>query len=168
MRGLNSIADADEPPVGIVFWSFRIMVGLGVLMIGLGLAATITYLRRRDIFHATWLQRAALLMAPSGLIAVTAGWITTEVGRQPFVVYGTLRTADAVSPVTAQAVGTSLIAFIVIYFLVFGAGIVYLLRLMNKPPTPTEKGARSEPPIRTAGITPAPQLGKKQSDQPAE
>jgi cytochrome d ubiquinol oxidase subunit I len=97
-------------------------------------------------------------MGPAGFLAVIAGWVTTEVGRQPFVVYGLLRTADAVSPLAAPAVGASLLAFVVVYFAVFGIGIWYLLRLMRKPPEPGEpEPERSErEPIRTAGITPGP------------
>ncbi len=73
-------------------------------------------------------------MGPAGFVAVLAGWITTEVGRQPFTVYGLLRTADSLAPVAAPAVGASLLAFIVVYFVVFGAGTFYILRLMAQPP----------------------------------
>ncbi len=133
------------------------MVALGFAMAAVGLWSLIARLRGR-LYDADWLHRVALVMAPAGLVAVIAGWITTEVGRQPYVVYGALRTADAVSPVGASAVGTSLVAFVVIYFAVFGAGILYLLRLMNRPPEPAQRGVRTEPgPIRTAGVTPAPQ-----------
>src|SRR5246127_2490665 len=80
-------------------------------------------------------------MGPSGLIALVAGWITTEVGRQPWVVYGVLRTADAVSPLSSQQVGTSLLIFIIVYFLVFGTGAYYMLKLMAKGPDVGEAGA---------------------------
>lgn len=98
-------------------------------------------------------------MAPSGLIAVLAGWVTTEVGRQPFTVYGLLRTADSAAPLAAPAVGASLVAFIVIYFTVFGAGTFYILRLMSRPPVFDEPKLKevTKGPIRTAGITPAPE-----------
>jgi len=95
-------------------------------------------------------------MGPTGFVAVLAGWITTEVGRQPYTVYGLLRTGDSLAPVDAPAVATSLIAFIVVYFFIFGAGTVYLLRMMNKRPASPKLGLR-EGPIRTAGVTPAPQ-----------
>jgi cytochrome d ubiquinol oxidase subunit I len=97
-------------------------------------------------------------MAPAGFLAVIAGWVTTEVGRQPYVVYGLLRTADAVSPLAAPAVGASLLAFVVVYFAVFGIGIWYLLRLMQRPPQPGEPDAQrtEREPIRTAGIVPGP------------
>jgi cytochrome d ubiquinol oxidase subunit I len=89
-----------------------------------------------------------------GFVAVLAGWVTTEVGRQPYTVYGLLKTADSASPLQASAVGASLIAFICVYFAVFGAGTFYLLRLMGREPE-TAKGSLKEGPIRTAGITPA-------------
>ena len=94
-----------------------------------------------------------------GFVAVLAGWITTEVGRQPFTVYGLLRTSDSLAPVAAPAVAASLIAFIVVYFFVFGAGTFYLLRMMNKPAATAHLGLKDGP-IRTAGITPSP------ADQP--
>ena len=94
-------------------------------------------------------------MGPSGLVAVVAGWIVTEAGRQPFTVYGLLRTADSMSPIAAPAVAASLLAFIVVYFVVFGAGILYLFRLFAKPPEAHEPGPQQGHPVRTAGITPA-------------
>ena len=153
LDGLDSVADEDEPPVAIVFWSFRVMVGLGMLMAAVGLWSLISRWRGR-LDRDRWLQRVVLVMGPSGLVAVIAGWITTEVGRQPWVVYGEMRTSDAVSPLGAAAVSASLLAFVVIYFAVFGAGIVYLLKLMAVPPVTGERGVRSEPgPIRTSGVT---------------
>ncbi|RVT83243.1 cytochrome ubiquinol oxidase subunit I [Rhodobacteraceae bacterium CCMM004] len=155
MDGLDTVPDELEPPVGIVFWSFRVMVGIGLLMTVVGLWSLVSRVRGR-LYDDRWLHRAALVMAPSGLIAVLAGWITTEVGRQPFVVYGELLTAEAASPLGAAAVGASLVAFILIYFAIFGAGVVYILRLMATPPLPGQRGVREEPgPIRTAGIMPA-------------
>jgi cytochrome d ubiquinol oxidase subunit I len=88
---------------------------------------------------------------------VLAGWITTEVGRQPYTVYGLLRTSDSLSPIEAPAVGASLIAFIVVYFVVFGAGVFYLIRLMRRSPEVPDEAA-DEGPTRAAGITPAAQL----------
>jgi cytochrome bd ubiquinol oxidase subunit I len=92
-----------------------------------------------------------------GFVAVLAGWITTEVGRQPWTVYGLLRTADSAAPLAAPAVATSLAAFAVVYFTVFGAGVFYILRLMSHAPHRDEPGV-AETPIRTAGITPAPAI----------
>jgi cytochrome d ubiquinol oxidase subunit I len=97
----------------------------------------------------------ALAMGPAGFIAVLAGWVTTEVGRQPFTVYGLLRTADSVSPLAAPAVASSLIAFVIVYFIIFAAGAVYILRLMAAPPHHGEQGPQRDAPTRAAGITPA-------------
>jgi len=95
-------------------------------------------------------------MGPSGFIAVIAGWVTTEIGRQPFTVYGLLRTAQSAAPLGAPAVATSLLAFVIVYFAVFGAGTWYVLRLMSKPPEPHETADPSgAAPTRAAGITPA-------------
>jgi cytochrome d ubiquinol oxidase subunit I len=155
MAGLDTVPDDREPPVQIVFWSFRVMVGLGFLIVGLGLWSLVARLRRR-LFDWPMLHRAALLMGPAGFVAVIAGWITTEVGRQPFTVYGLLRTADSVSPLAAPAVASSLIAFVIVYFAVFGFGSWYILKLMAKGVEPHEDEPENRAPIRTAGITPGP------------
>jgi cytochrome d ubiquinol oxidase subunit I len=154
--GLKAFPPDQRPTnVPLVFWAFRAMVGLGFLMIALGLVSL--WLRwKGELYDTPWFLRWAVAMGGSGLVAVTAGWIVTEAGRQPFTVYGLLRTADSVSPIAAPAVLTSLTMFIVVYFVVFGAGIWYLLRLFRHPPEAHETGAEAEPPIRTAGITPAP------------
>ena len=158
MKGLKAWPRDERPNATIVFWSFRIMVGLGTLMMLVG--AWSLWLRfRRRLFDSTPLLRFALLMGPSGFVAVLAGWITTEAGRQPYTVYGLLRTAQSASPIDAAAVGASLIAFIIVYFLVFGAGTFYLLRLMGKPPELSEPDIEKGKPTRAAGITPAPALG---------
>lgn len=156
LDGLDTVSDDEEPPIAIVFFSFRIMIGLGFSMLGLGLWSLWARWRGK-LFEAPWLHRLALVMGPSGFLAVLAGWITTEVGRQPYTVYGLLRTSDSLAPVAAPAVATSLIAFIIVYFAVFGAGTFYLLRMMNKRPATPDLGLRDGP-IRTAGITPAPQI----------
>ena len=157
MAGLDTITDDEEPPVGMVFWSFRIMVGIGFAMLGIGLWSLWGRVRGR-LYDMPWLHRAAVLMGPSGFAAVLAGWITTEVGRQPYVIYGLLRTADAASPLDAPAVAASLLAFILVYFTVFGIGVWYILKLMGKSPQAGELGAKRGDvgPIRTAGITPGP------------
>ncbi len=153
LAGLKTIPKSDRPPAEIVFWSFRIMVGLGLLMFALGLWSLLARARKR-LYDWRWLHRFALAMGPAGFVAVIAGWVTTEVGRQPWVIYGLLRTKDAVSPIASPGVTGSLIAFVLVYFAVFGAGTWYILRLMAKAP---EEGEEGEPraPIRTAGVTPA-------------
>lgn len=153
LAGLDTIPDDRQPPVAVVFWSFRVMVGLGFAMLGLGLVSLVA--RARGSLH-DWplLHRVAILMGPTGFIAVIAGWITTEVGRQPYTVYGQLLTAESHSPLAGSAVAASLVAFVIVYFVVFGAGTRYLLRLMARTPDAQE----TEPPqtpIRSAGITPA-------------
>lgn len=153
LDGLDTVAREDRPPVGIVFWSFRIMVGLGFLMAGLGLLSLLARWRGK-LYDWRWLHRFALAMSPAGFVAVIAGWITTEVGRQPWVVYGHMRTSEAVSAIDAPAVATSLLAFVVIYFAVFGAGTVYILKLMSKPPAHSDSEL-GDMPVRAAGITPA-------------
>jgi cytochrome bd ubiquinol oxidase subunit I len=153
MAGLDTVPEADRPPVGIVFWAFRIMVGLGFLMAALG-ALSLLARWRGKLYDWPWLHRFALLMGPSGLVAVLAGWITTEVGRQPWTIHGLMRTADSVSPLAAPAVATSLLAFVVVYFAVFGAGVLYILKLMAKPPLPHESPPPNIP-VRAAGTTPA-------------
>jgi cytochrome bd ubiquinol oxidase subunit I len=152
MAGLDTIPEADQPPAAIIFWSFRIMVGIGFLMLGLGLWSLWARWRGR-LYDWSLLHRAAVAMAPSGFVAVIAGWVTTEVGRQPFTVYGLLRTAASVSPLAAPAVGASLAAFVVVYAAVFGIGVWYILKLMSQPPHPGEP--EPEAPVRSAGITPA-------------
>jgi cytochrome bd ubiquinol oxidase subunit I len=156
VEGLKTVPRRDRPPVGIIFWSFRIMVGLAFLMFGLGLLSLWARVRGR-LYTSPLLHRLALVMGPSGFVAVIAGWVTTEVGRQPFVVYGLLRTADAVAPIGTPGVTGSLIAFVLVYCAVFGAGIGYILRLMADPPGPGEPEPLHEP-IRTAGITPSPAI----------
>jgi cytochrome d ubiquinol oxidase subunit I len=161
LPGLEDFPRDRWPPTPIIFWSFRIMVGLGLAIFGFGLCSLVARLRGR-LFDWRWLHRIALVLAPAGFVAVIAGWVTTEVGRQPFTIYGLLLTADSHSPIAAPAVATSLLAFIVIYFVVFGAGIFYLLRLMAAPPQAHE----AEPPqlpLRAAGITPAPAVIESQT-----
>jgi len=149
--GLTDVPASDRPPVGMVFWSFRIMLLIGTLMALIGLYSA--WLRWRGrLYDTPWLQRAAVWMGPSGFVAVLAGWIVTEVGRQPFTVYGLLRTSDSLAPVDAPAVAASLIAFIVVYFALFGAGTYYIIRMMGA--APDGQGPQTGAPQRAAGTTP--------------
>ncbi|WP_047306997.1 cytochrome ubiquinol oxidase subunit I [Rhodopseudomonas palustris] len=160
LAGLDTLPREDWPPVPITFWSFRVMVALGFLMLGLGLSGL--WLRWRGrLFESRPLHRFALAMGPAGFVAVLAGWVTTETGRQPFTVFGLLRTTESVSPLAAPAVASSLIAFVVVYFAVFIAGAVYILRLMAHPPHHGEEGPRGDMPERAAGITPAPAIATR-------
>lgn len=142
VQGLDTWPREDQPPVFLVFWSFRIMVGLGLLMIALGLWGVWLVWRRRVDGNRLFLGFAAL-MGPSGFVAVIAGWIVTEVGRQPWVIQGVLLTRDALSPVTPGSVATSLLIYLVIYSIVFVAGAIYILRLLREGPVPG--GAEPKP-----------------------
>jgi cytochrome d ubiquinol oxidase subunit I len=154
LAGLDTVPRENWPPVPIVFWTFRIMVGIGFLILGLGLFSLWSRWRGA-LYQSGLLHRYALAMGPAGFIAVLAGWFTTEVGRQPFTVYGLLRTAESASPLAAPAVGSSLIAFVIVYFIVYAAGLTYLFRLMAQPPHPGEEGPSGSIPAHAAGITPA-------------
>ncbi|WP_309087209.1 cytochrome ubiquinol oxidase subunit I [Phenylobacterium sp.] len=164
LAGLDTIPRENWPVVPVVFWSFRVMVGLGLLMLALGAFSLLARVRRK-LFDWPLLHRFAVAMGPAGFVAVIAGWITTEVGRQPFTVYGLLRTAHSAAPLDAPAVGASLLAFICVYFVVFGAGTAYILKLMGHAPHPGEPGLDTGPgaPIRTAGITPAPAVAPRRA-----
>ena len=156
VHGLKDWPEQDRPPAEIVFWSFRVMVGLGFAMVGIGVASLWLRLRRR-LYQARLMHWAALAMGPSGLVALLAGWVTTEVGRQPYTVFGVLRTADSLSPIGAPGVAISLAAFVVVYLTVFGAGVALILRLLSRPPMPDEAGPGALP-SHAAGIAPGPIL----------
>lgn len=157
IKGLKEWPPEDRPNAAIVFWSFRIMVGLGILMVALAIWSLMLRLRRR-LFESRALLRMSLLMGPAGFIAILSGWITTEVGRQPYTVYGLLRTVDSISPVAASAVGTTLSIYVLVYLMIFGAGLYYILRLMRHPPAEHEQDMTTGVPLRAAGITPAPAM----------
>lgn len=143
VKGLKDFAPADRPPVTVVFFAFRLMVAMWGIMLLLTLWAGWLAWRKR-LWTTLLFLRAATWAIPAGYIAVTAGWTTTEVGRQPYVVYGLLRTADAVSPNLAGSdVIASLLIYIVVYAIVFGAGLYYLVALVRRglperldPPAP--------------------------------
>ncbi|MEO8241373.1 MAG: cytochrome ubiquinol oxidase subunit I [bacterium] len=151
LAGLDTVPVDKQPPVAVLFWSFRVMVGLGLAFLALGIWGL--WARARvSLYHSALLHRAAILLGPMGFVAVLAGWITTEVGRQPYTVYNLLTTADSASSIAAPAVAASLIAFVVVYFLLFGAGVFYVLRLMNRPPGPGETGLPLHEPVRAGGL----------------
>ena len=134
---LKDFPPEDRPNSTIVFWTFRIMVALGLLMIATGLWSL--WLRRGDrLFESRAFLRLVLYMGPSGLVAILAGWFTTEIGRQPWIIHGLMRTSEGVSNHSAEQLGLTLALFVLIYFAVFGIGIVYVLRLIGKGPVPHE------------------------------
>ncbi len=144
VQGLKAWPADERPPAALVFWTFRIMVGLGLLMIATGLIALVLYFRKR-LFDTRWFQLLCMALTPSGFIAVLAGWFVTEVGRQPWIVQGILRTEDAVSPVAGNSVALSLAAFVLVYTFVFGAGSYYILRLISRGPQTEEADTEEEP-----------------------
>lgn len=150
VTGLDAFPREDWPNVPLVFWTFRIMVGIGLLMILYGLTGAVQYFRKR-LFEHGWYFRWAVLMGPLGFVAVLAGWFVTEVGRQPWLVQGLLRTSELASPIGAPGVAGSLLAFLVVYLPVFAAGAFYLLRLMGRTPVDPKMASIAKGPLRSAG-----------------
>ena len=155
VRGLKDWPRQDRPPVPWIFLSFRIMVGLGVLMSLTGVSALVLYLRKR-LFDATWFRYWCMAMTPAGFICVIAGWFVTELGRQPYIIQGLMRTSEAVSPVPNPSVAISLAAFVLTYTVVFGSGSYYIVKLIRKGPetaTPTygAHGVKKPPLIMKMG-----------------
>jgi len=144
IRGLKSFAKEDRPPVAPVFYAFRVMVGIGLLMLALVIWSAVRW-RAGDLVQSKATLRAWMLMTPTGFVAVLAGWYVTEIGRQPFVIYGLMRTSEAGSAVSAGSVMTSLVAFGTVYMFVFAAGTWYLLKLLRKGPQPVLDGAMLHP-----------------------
>jgi len=152
--GLKDYPKQDRAPSFIVFFSFRIMVAIGMLMAVLGFFSL--FLRWRGTFYTnSLLLRSAIIMGPSGFIALLCGWTTTEVGRQPFTVYGLMRTADSVSPIALPNMAASMTGFVLVYFVVFVAGIGILFRAFGQEPHPGEQGPDEHEPHRAAGLTQA-------------
>ncbi|HTD11925.1 MAG TPA: cytochrome ubiquinol oxidase subunit I [Steroidobacteraceae bacterium] len=131
--GLMDFPRADRPPVVPVFFAFRVMVGIGLALIALGLTGASLWWRRR-LFDTRWYLRIAASAWPLGFIAILAGWLTTETGRQPFIIYGVMRTAQAVAPVSAATVAVSLALFVLVYCAVFSMGIYYIHKLIARGP----------------------------------
>jgi cytochrome d ubiquinol oxidase subunit I len=139
--GLKSVPPDQRPPVKPVFFAFRIMVGIGLLMIAIGLSGAFLWWRGK-LTTTRWYLGIVQYGWWLGFVAVLSGWITTEVGRQPWIAYGILRTADAISPVSAASVLTTLILFVIVYGIVFTMGIYYINRLIEHGP----QGRAVEPP----------------------
>ncbi len=137
VKGLKTWKAEDRPPVAPLFYCFRLMVGIGVLMLLTGICAFILNWHKK-LFSTRWFQAWCILMTPSGFAAILFGWMVTEIGRQPYVVYGMLRTRDVVSNILGIEVLISLSTFIVVYILIFGAGTYYILKLIQKGPETKE------------------------------
>lgn len=128
---LTDFPPRDRPPVLPPFVGFRLMVGIGLLLIALGLTGAWLWWRRR-VFESRWYLGLASCAWPLGFIAIIAGWVTTETGRQPYVIYGILRTTQAVSPLAAATVSASLLLFVLVYLAVFSMGVHYMYKLINR------------------------------------
>lgn len=149
--GLDAFPREDWPNAPLIFWCFRIMVGIGVLMIAFGLTGAVNALRKR-LFDAHWHHAWAVAMGPLGFIAILAGWFVTEIGRQPYVVYGLMRTSEAASPIGAPGVAGSLLGFLIVYLIVFSAGVFYILRLMRRTPGAAPEKPLTEGPLRPSHL----------------
>jgi cytochrome d ubiquinol oxidase subunit I len=152
VRGLKEWPPDQRPPVAVPFFAFRIMVGIGLLMLALIVASWWLRARRR-LFDENWFLRSCVFTSPLGFLAVLAGWATTEVGRQPWTVYGLLRTADSVSPsLTGFDVVLSLVGYGVVYLIMFPVGIAMMARIVRNGPSepamepePIESGPPQQP-----------------------
>ena len=132
--GLKQFAPEDRPPVLIPFYAFRVMVGIGLILLGVAVLHVVLRLTGR-LESARWFQRVVIACTPLGFVAILCGWFTTEVGRQPWTVYGLLRTGDSVTPaLTTGAALTSLVTFVVVYAFIYLFGTYYLVRLLRKGP----------------------------------
>jgi cytochrome d ubiquinol oxidase subunit I len=151
VKGLDAWPKDQWPVVSVEFFTFRIMVGLGFAMAGLGLLSLWLRYRRR-LYETRWFHWLCTVMAPAGFIAIVMGWTTTETGRQPWTVYGMVTTAQSVSPITLPEVITSFAVIIVIYTLVFGSGILYVLKMMAKAPERDEPSLQGDAPLRSHGL----------------
>jgi cytochrome d ubiquinol oxidase subunit I len=154
IKGLKEWPADQRPPVGPPFFAFRIMVGIGVIMLLVVVIGQLLQLRGR-LCDSVWFLRLCQLVAPLGFVSVVAGWITTEVGRQPWTVYGLLRTADSVSPsLTGANVAWSLAFYVLVYLIMFPTGIAFMAGLVRRgpqrpdaeaPPVEIESGRPHEP-----------------------
>lgn len=133
LPGLKDVPPTDRPPLPLVFWSFRFMIMIGVLMVFTSFLG-VYYHFKRSLEKASLYHYLCMLMGPSGILAVLAGWFVTEVGRQPYTVYGIMRTSESFSSIAPAHLSASLLLFILVYSFVFGAGIYYIFKLIRKGP----------------------------------
>jgi cytochrome bd ubiquinol oxidase subunit I len=160
--GLDAFPPEDRPPVLIPFLAFRIMVGMGLIMLAVSWFGVFLHWRGR-LESTRWYLWCALLSFPAGFIAVLAGWFTAEVGRQPWVVYGLLRTKDAVTPsLKTGDVITSLLAYIIVYAVIYAFGLYYIYRLLNDGLNDDSVGPGGATPARPLADTMQAEAGKRE------
>ena len=159
VKGLKDFPRDQRPPVAIVYFAFRIMVGVGLLMLATVITGLVL-LARRQLDTAQWYLRLCEFTICLGFIAVIAGWTTTEVGRQPWTIYGLMRTADSVSPsLTGNNVLLSLLLYVAVYLVIYPVGVSIMLRIVRRGPatseeeTPVQSG-HPKSPIEALGATP--------------
>ncbi|MGI8781904.1 MAG: cytochrome ubiquinol oxidase subunit I [Solirubrobacteraceae bacterium] len=134
--GLNSVPEADRPPVNVVRYAFQTMVGIGTALAALAAVFLITWWRRRRLPRSPWFYRAVMLAVPLSLVALIAGWVATEVGRQPWIVYETMRTSDAVTASDELEVG---FAVLILVYVGLAAALAWLLRRLTRRPIKAER-----------------------------
>jgi len=149
VEGLKNTPRDRQPRMGMVFYAFRIMYGLAILMFALGVASLWLRLRGR-LFASRWFLWTLVLMTPSGIIATLAGWYVAETGRQPWVIYGILRTVDAVSPVPAHALLSTLIGFVCVYSVFMSAFLIFTVRIIRRGPAEAPPYAEASGSLKNA------------------
>ncbi|HEY9213599.1 MAG TPA: cytochrome ubiquinol oxidase subunit I, partial [Ancylobacter sp.] len=169
VQGLKAVPEADQPNVPIVFFAFRIMAGIGVVLLATAITGFILRLRGR-LYETRWFQFVAMAAPPLGFLAVLSGWTVTEAGRQPWIIYGALRTADAAAPVTAGAVTTSLLIFFAVYNVLLLVFLWFAARVALKGPVDTSPPILGHPGIERSTLdvfatssTPSPARGTEQA-----
>jgi len=148
--GMKDFPRDQRPPSTVIFFSFRIMIALAMLMVGLGFWSLFQRWRGR-LYTSSALHWAAVAMGPAGFLALLCGWVTTEVGRQPWTVYGLLRTSESASPILLPSMEVTMTVFVIVYVLVFGSGMGIILRMMGRAPTPHEHGGEADHPTDILG-----------------
>jgi cytochrome d ubiquinol oxidase subunit I len=142
VRGLDSVPPDQRPPVNVVRVAFQLMVGIGTILALLGIVYLVTHVRRRRLPESPWFYRALVAAGPLALVALVAGWVVTEVGRQPWVVYGYMRTSQAVTGAAGIPVGYATLAVV---YVGVAAGVVWVLRRLSLSPLEAPSAPQREP-----------------------